>query len=389
MELNIPLMKNNISPSDIEGLVSFLRGNDVFTQSTQVAAFEKEWSDWLGMKYSIFVNSGSSANLVTMCALRQLFGEGEVIVPALSWVSDITSVLYAGFRPVFVDINPHNLAMNEQQVLEKINKDTRAVFLTHVLGFNGLTTTLLQRLKNQNIPLIEDACESHGAQSAEGKVGSLGYASNFSFYYAHHMTTVEGGMICTNDDQFYDVARMMRSHGLVRESAFEKTKKDYQERWKELNPEFIFAYPGFNVRSTEINAVLGRGQLQRLDQFNQRRKENCQLFYENLDSSRYWTDFDLQGAVNYAFVVVLKEKNEQRCQRLMEALKKAKVEFRRGTSGGGNQLRQPYLKDYASKTLLSDFPVVEHVHFYGFYIGNYPSLEKEKILGLCRLLNSI
>src|SRR5580692_7844253 len=213
--LDWPLMSNNISRADLDGLIDFLRQEDpILTQSKNVRAFEEEWSRWLGVKYSVFLNSGASANLVTMAALKETAGLGEVIVPTLTWVSDIASVLQAGFKPVFVDINPRTLGMDNEQVLAKISPRTKAVFLTHVLGYNGLTQRLLDELKTRGIPLIEDVCESHGATFKGRKLGTFGYISNFSYYYAHHMSTIEGGMICTNDANIYETARMMRSHGM-------------------------------------------------------------------------------------------------------------------------------------------------------------------------------
>lgn len=389
MILDMPLMKNNILKEDLDRVIDFLKEDPILTQSKNVKMFEEEWSRWLGVKHSVFVNSGSSANMITISALKYLFGTGEIIVPTLTWVSDITSIILNGFKPVFVDINPVNLAMNEEEVISKLNENTRAVFITHVLGFNGLSDKLLTVLREKNILLIEDVCESHGATFKGKKLGSYGKVSNFSFYYAHHMSTIEGGMICTDDDDFYEVARMLRSHGMVREASSEAVKLKYKEENPELNPEFIFAYPGFNMRGTEINAVIGRNQLKRLDENNKKRYENFKLFLDNLDTEKYRTDFDLEGSVNYAFVLILKNKDMDFCNKVMEALKEAKVEFRRGTSGGGNQLRQPYLKDFVEEREYEKYKEVEHVHFYGFYIGNYPDIEKEKVLELCKLLNNV
>ena len=145
------LMDNNITKEDIANVINFIKTNKkrIFTQSIKVAEFEKKWSKWLGVKYSIFVNSGSSANLLSMLALKILKGEGEVIVPTLTWVSDIASVIQNGFKPVFVDINPKNLCMDEEQIYQKINKKTKAVFLTHIQGFNGLSNKLLKTLKEK------------------------------------------------------------------------------------------------------------------------------------------------------------------------------------------------------------------------------------------------
>ncbi|MDP6477848.1 MAG: DegT/DnrJ/EryC1/StrS aminotransferase family protein [Nitrospinaceae bacterium] len=390
MKLNWPLMKNNITRSDLDALIKFLMGNPVLTQSENVREFESEWSEWLGVKYSVFVNSGSSANLISIAALKQIVGSGgEIIVPALTWVSDISSVLFCGFTPKFVDVNPKTLGMDDEQVIDKLTPNTRAVFLTHAQGFNGLTDRLLDTLKARNIPLIEDVCESHGAEFRKNKLGSFGWVSNFSFYYAHHMSTIEGGMVCTDSEEVYQICRMLRSHGMVREMTNEKLNESYVNENPELNPDFIFAFPAYNMRNTELGAVLGRSQLARLDANNGKRRRNFKLFLELLDPTKYQTEFDLNGSCNYAFNLILKRPDHEFCNRVMAALDEHGVEFRRGSAGGGNQLRQPYLRGVVGENEFKNFPVVEHIHFFGLYLGNYPDLTGEKIKALCGILNKI
>jgi CDP-6-deoxy-D-xylo-4-hexulose-3-dehydrase len=389
MNLNWPLMENNITPEDVNTLIKFLKKMPRLTQSDNVRKFEKEWSEWLGVRYSVFVNSGASANLISIAALKHLYGEGEIIVPPLTWVSDIASVLQNGFAPVFVDINPRNLCMDEAQVIDRLNSKTRAVFITYVQGFNGLSNRLLRVLNEKNIPLIEDVCESHGATFQGKKLGSFGLISNFSFYFAHHMSTIEGGMVCTNNDTVYETIRMLRSHGMVREASSDRVKQQYIKKNPDLSPDFIFAYPAYNVRNTEIGAVLGRSQLNRLDENNARRKKNFKLFLENLDPEKYRTDFDLEGSCNYAFNLVLRKPDPALRDKVETALRNAGIEFRRGSSGGGNQMRQPYLKGIVTPGEWEKYPQVEHIHFFGYYIGNYPVLEKQMILDLCRILNTV
>jgi CDP-6-deoxy-D-xylo-4-hexulose-3-dehydrase len=389
--LDWPLMKNNLTRQDLDAVIALLQQDDpVLTQSRNVRALEEEWSAWLGVKHSVFVNSGSSANLLTLAALRERHGSGgEVIVPTITWVSDIAAVLHCGFTPIFVDVNPRTLGMDEEEVLAELTPRTRAVFLTHVLGYNGLTQRLLDELNWLSIPLLEDVCESHGATFAGRKLGTYGLISNFSFYYAHHLSTIEGGMVCTNDADLYDTVRMLRSHGLVRELDSDSRKKEFADEYPDLNPEFIFAHAGYNVRSTEINAVIGRSQLGRLDEGIRRRTENLLLFLENLDPRGYQTDFATEGSSNYALTLILREPDDALCKRVMACLKTNGVEYRRGMSGGGNQVRQPYLRRWLGPEECRKYPRAEHVHFYGFYIGNYPTLERDKILRLCELLNSI
>jgi CDP-6-deoxy-D-xylo-4-hexulose-3-dehydrase len=341
------------------------------------------------VKHSVFLSSGSSANLLTLAALKHLSGGGEIIVPPLTWVSDIAAVLHCGFEPVFVDIDPHTLGMDPAQVIAKLTPRTRAVFLTHVLGYNALTQGLLDELARRRVPLIEDVCESHGATFQGRRLGSLGLASNFSFYYAHHLSTIEGGMVCTNDEDFYETVRMLRSHGMVRELDSPERKEEYWEAHPDLNPDFIFAYPAWNVRSTEINAIIGRSQLPRLEDNVQQRTENLLLFLNNLDPDVYQTDFAVEGSSNYAFTLVLKKPDTELWQRVEACLRANRVEIRRGLSGGGSQLRQPYLRRLLAPDEYKKYPRVEHVHFYGCYIGNYPTLSQDKILRLCELLNGL
>lgn len=383
-------MRNNIPREDLDAVIEYLRQDDpVLTNGANVRAFEAEWSKWLGVKFSVFVNSGASANLLSMAILGVRHPEGgEVIVPPLTWVSDVASVLQNGFKPVFADIDPRTLAMHPAQILAKINDRTRAVFLTHVQGFDGLTDDLLDQLKRRNIPLIEDVSESHGATHNGRKLGSFGWISNFSFYYAHHMSTIEGGMVCTDDPQVYQQVRMLRSHGMVREANDPAVHEAYRSANPELNPDFIFAFAAYNTRNTEIGGIMGRSQLKRLDRNVMRRTENLLRFLRQIDPGKYRTDFRLEGSSNYAFNLILKRPDDDLVQRLMQKMRDSGVEFRRGSAGGGNQIRQPYLKGIVPQGHHREFPQTEHIHFYGFYIGNFPDLRDEEVDELCAILNS-
>lgn len=384
-------MRNNILREDLDAVIAYLRKDDpVLTHGANVRAFEAAWSQWLGVDYSVFVSSGSSANLLTMAVLKMRSPQGgEVIVPPLTWVSDIASVLQNGFKPVFADIDPHTLGMNPSRILAKITEKTRAVFFTHVQGFDGLTDELISELKRRRILLIEDVCESHGATHNGKKLGSLGWIANFSFYYAHHMTTIEGGMVSTNDSEVYQQVRMLRSHGMVREADDPDLRSACERANPELNPEFIFAFPAYNARNTEIGGVLGQSQLKRLDDNVRRRTGNLKHFLRQIDPDKYRTDFKLEGSSSYAFNLVLKQPDDHLAKKLMQKMRISGVEFRRGSAGGGNQLRQPYLKGVVPEGHYREFPETEHIHFYGFYLGNFPDLREEEVEELCAILNEV
>lgn len=385
-----PLMKNNLTRSDLDALINHLQQDDPkLTHGPIVSEFETAWSNWLGVSHSVMLNSGASANDLTMLALREIRGVGEVIVPGLTWVSDVASVMHAGHTPVFVDIDRNSLGMRTSAVLKAITSKTKAVFLTHILGLDGIDDSLVQELKARDIVLVEDVCESHGATHNGQKLGTFGWASNFSFYYAHHMTTIEGGMVSTNDSDLYETVRMMRSHGMVRESSQEKIRKEFTDKHPDLNPAFIFAYPAHNMRPTEIGGILGLSQLKRLDSNIEKRKKNFEKFLSLLNPEIFQTDFRTEGNSNYAFMLILRDANFELRNRVEISLKKHGVEFRRGLSGGGNQLRQPFLRRLQELPSPESLQSVDHVHHFGWYLGNYPDLDDDFYSTLSTALKGI
>ncbi len=389
-------MRNNITREDLDEVIKLLQTEDPkLTSGPKVLEFEKKWSEWLGVKYSIFVNSGSSSNLLAIAWLKNKFPNGgKIIVPPFTWSSDISSVLWMGFDPEFVDINMKTLAIDEDKFEEKIsrNNDIRAIFLTHAQGINGLTEKIYSLCKKHNIFLIEDVCESHGVNSIfNKKAGSIGDISCFSYYYAHHMSTIEGGMVCTNDKNIYEFLIMSRAHGMLRESKDREIQAEYKKNYQDLNPLFIFPMKGFNFRNNEIGATIGLNQLKRLDEMIEIRKKNFSYFLNGLPNWAF-KDFDLKGQSNYAFNLILKDKDNKLMSNLQETLNNNGIEFRKGSAGGGNQIRQPYVRSlgkYLDEEIPIIFPISDHIHFYSMYIGNYPSLTFKEIDLLLEKINGI
>jgi len=334
----LPLMEDNIDREDVNSLVNFLNQTPIpkLTNGPKVVEFENAWGQWLGTKYNLMVNSGASANELTILALNELYEDGEVILPPLTWISDVSSVIFSKFTPVFCDINLKNLSFDLEKLKKLITPKTRAILLTHVLGINGLTDELLNICKEKNIYLIEDVCESHGTTFKGKKVGTYGFVSNFSFYFAHHMSTIEGGMICTDDERFYQICRALRSHGMIREMTNDSMRNEIINKNPDLNKDFIFLRPSHNFRSTELNAVLGLSQLKKLDNNNKKRIDNYNYFMNKLDSSKYVTDLELEGQCNYAFTVILKEPSVVTSLNVELRLKENAIEFRRGMSENGS-----------------------------------------------------
>lgn len=383
-----PLMSNNILLKDKKALVDFINRSNKFTNGPKVKEFEKKWSKWLGVKYSTFVNSGSSANLISTHILKELNNvKKEIILPAFTWSSDVVSVINAGFKPVFVDINFENLSLNENIIKKKINKNTLAIFLTHAMGYMGLSKKLLNIIKNKKIYLIEDVCESHGAKLGTKKAGTFGLISNFSFYYGHHMTTIEGGMISTNSKEIDRLAKMKRGHGLLRDSQDKNFIKKNIKKSKDLNNDFIFSTEGFNLRNTELAAVLGIEQIKRLNNSIKQRNKNHMLYLKLLRGDIFFKNFNLKGSSNYGLHLILKKPNSNLFRKVLNILNKNSIEYRLGSLG--NQLRQPYLKKFKNIKNINSLKNTEHMHFFSVYIGNNQFLEKNKIIKLCEDLNTI
>ena len=387
------LINDNITENDKKILSNFILNSNRFTNGPKVKEFEEVWSKWLGVKYSVMVGSGAAANYITTAIVREKKSSGgEIIVPTIGWVSDISAVVNTGFTPVFVDVDMSTLAISYENIKNAINENTKAIVLVHALGFNGITDKLIKLAEENDLLLIEDCCESHGATYKGQKIGSLGDMSCFSFYFGHHMTTIEGGMVCTNDEEIYQLARMFRSHGMTREASLETQKKYHQE---DLNPLFTFAVPGYNMRSTEINAVLGLEQIKRLDYNCQCRVDNLETWLENLNDKLYFKNYFVEGNSSFALPLILNPESDlddverkQQMKKICAVLESNKVEYRIGTAGGGNQMRQPYLKKFNFKTV-GDFSNSDFVHDYGLYIGNHPELTEKQIRNLCLELNNV
>jgi CDP-6-deoxy-D-xylo-4-hexulose-3-dehydrase len=304
----------------------------------------------------------------------------------LGWVSDVSPLVNLGFTPVFVDVSMETMSITLDNIKNAVTDKTVGVCLVHVLGFNAINGELVKFCKDNDLFLIEDCCESHGATYNDGKIGTLGDVSNFSFYFGHHITTIEGGMVCTNDDDIHQLARAFRSHGLTRELS-QEVQEEYQTKYPDINPLFTFAVPGYNVRSTELNAVLGLEQLKRLDYNIWNRQDNFRVWVSCLDPVKYQTYFQEEGSSNFSMPLIVLDDNKELFDRVCNLLDKEDVEYRVGTAGGGNQARQPYLEKYEFR--MHDLTNVNYIQEYGLYVGNHPELDKDGIILLCEQLNSL
>lgn len=387
MSFNWPLINDNITKTDKQILSDFVLNSNRFTNGPKVKEFEKIWSEWLGVKHSSMVNSGASANFISIAIVKELLGEGEVIVPPLGWVSDISSVAQLGMTPVFVDVNPDNLNITAENIKKAITPKTKAIVLVHTLGFNGMTDEIIKIAKENNILLIEDCCEAHGAKFQDKRVGSIGDISLFSFYFGHHITTIEGGMVCVNDSKLLDLVKLFRSHGMTREASIE-LQDSYKNNYPNLNPLFTFAVAGFNMRSSELNAVLGIEQMKRLDSNIEARRVNLSIWLQNLDSTKFKINYNTKGNSSFALPLIMVESFKDKLCDVCSILENEKVEYRLGTAGGGNQALQPYLEKFSHRKV-GELSNVNYIHSNSLYIGNHTDLTENQIINLCKKLNNV
>jgi CDP-6-deoxy-D-xylo-4-hexulose-3-dehydrase len=381
------LINDSITDSDKKALTDFINTpNQRFTQGEKVREFEEEWSKWEGVRYSTFVNSGASANYIMASIMKERKGLGEVIVSPLGWISDVAPLVNLGFKPVFVDVSMETMSITLDNIKRAVTDKTVGVCLVHVLGFNAINDELVEFCKDSDLFLIEDCCEAHGTTYQNRKSGSLSDVSNFSFYFGHHITTVEGGMVCTNDNDIHQLARAFRSHGMTRELS-DEVQNEYKKEYPDLNPLFTFAVPGYNMRNQEFNAVLGLEQLKRLNFNIEKRQENFKTWIDCLDPIKYQVSFQEEGNSNFSLPLIILDSNKLLFEGVCRILDEEEVEYRIGTAGGGNQARQPYLEKYEFRA--HDLTNVDYIHDFGLYVGNHPELDKEEIIKLCDRLNLV
>lgn len=368
-----PLMGETITFQDRLKMAYFTLTTKKFTNGARVKQFESEWNSWLGSQHSLYVSSGSTANLLLVDSVKELYGlkDGDkVLVPACTWVTNIAPIIQCGLQPIFCDINLQNFSfdLNRARDIAK-EHDIKLIFVTHLLGFSGQDELLSNIFPGALI--IDDVCESHGCTDMLGaKRGAHSLGATFSFYFGHHMSTIEGGMVSTYSKDLYDLMRMKRSHGFAREST---NFQEYAAAYPDIDKQFLFMTNGYNLRNHEICAVLGSSQLKRLDKMIDIRKRNYEKFtflIDKYDSIFYNIKYDSSNS-SFCFPFICR--NPKIMSYLKESFAKNGIEYRPVVSG--NLLRQPFLKEYSIE---GQGPhTVDIVHNQGVYIGNNHFVTKD------------
>lgn len=381
-----PLMEDTITFSDRLKMAKFLLTSSRLTNGPKVRKFETEWSKWLGVKHSLYVSSGSTANSLLISAVKEYYGlrDGDkVLVPATTWMTNVAPVIQAGLQPIFCDINLGNFSfdVNDLKYIASVHPDIKAVFITHLIGLSSDVEKIREIFPEALI--LEDVCESHGVEGPDGKKrGSNSVGSTFSFYFGHHITTIEGGMVCTNNSELYDLMRVKRSHGMARES--ELYFPQYTSQNPDIDPSFLFVTDGYNFRNHEVCAVLGLSQLKKLDRNIRIRRENYQKFHTDIvHVPGYKIPQYQKGNSSFSFPIISETGN---IDQVKKALKDNQIEYRPIISG--NLLRHPAFRKYKLCTE-KEIPNVETLHKNGVYVGNSQFVNSKKVNTLIKILEKV
>lgn len=392
--MTIKLAEATIDEQDMDALAEWLKTYPRLTKGPLTLEYEQEFSNWLGVSYTTFVNSGSSANLLMLATLIEdgLLEPGDaVIVPALSWATDLAPVIQLGLQPVLCDCNLDDLSLDldhleqlceEGYIVEKEGIKNRlfpkAVILVHVLGLIPDMDRIMEICDTYDLVLLEDCCEAMGSTFRGQKLGTFGLMSSFSSYFGHHISTIEGGMVCTNSLVYDRLLKSIRSHGWSRD--WDKVVQEkYGEIWdvSEFDSLYTFYYTGFNVRATDLQAFLGLRQLQKLDEICEARYLN---FYKYNDLLDIVSDTVDRGITSSFAIPIISENRDK----IVEVLQENNVEVRPLICGSMGT--QPfYVKKYGEQIL----PNAEYVKQFGLYLPNHHLLTNEDIDFICSLIGDL
>lgn len=379
----IPLVRDTISKQDIDKLIEWLKTYPHLTKGDLTIEYEKKWAEWLGAKHAVFVNSGSSANLLMLYSLvasgKIKLGD-KVVVPTVSWSTDLAPVVQLGLEPILCDCNMSDLSIDIDH-FERIIKEhkPKVLMLVSVLGLVPQMDEIVNICSSNDVILLEDACESLGSKYKDKKIGTFGLMSSFSTYFGHHISTIEGGMVCTDDTDIYNILKSIRSHGWDRDldQAYMDSLRS-QYKVSDFEALYKFYYFGFNVRATDLQAFLGLGQLEKLDRIVETRQQNYLRYTENIEGP-YWKapeNTSDQYISNFAYPIIHPNR-----EKIVERLREEKVAVRPLICGSLE--KQPFWNNDGQISLVNG----DIVDKYGLYLPNSHQLEDREIDKICSIIN--
>lgn len=375
-KINYPLLSDAFNSQDINVAVKVLKSKFI-TMSKVTKKFESLFAKKMGVKYALMTNSGSSANLLAMSCLtnplssNKLSSDDEVIIPAICWSTSLWPIIQNNLKPVFVDVELDTFNIDVKKIIKKINYRTKAIMLVHVLGTSTNMDKIIQIAKKYKLKIIEDTCESLGAEYNKKKLGTIGDFGCFSFYYSHQITSGEGGMIVCNNFKNYNILKTLRSHGWSRNTTFHN---HFKKNYKQLNDKFLFIGPGYNVRPTDIQASIALNQFKRLKSLMNIRNQNRLKIITNLKKHKNWNDqfkfVDVDNKIKpswFGLPIMINKTNINTKKKFLQFLTNKNIENRPIISG--NFLNQPASKLYKFRCNKNDFKNANEIEKRGFFIG--------------------
>lgn len=382
------LAETTIDKSDINDLVEWLQTNPWLTQGPLVKQYEQSWSNWIGLPHSVFVNSGSSANLLMYYSLLASgrLKNLKVVVPAVSWVTSVAPAIQLGFEPLMCEADPTTYGL-DPDALEKIciEHNPAVVLLVHVLGVPCQMDKIMKLKERFGFFLLEDSCAAMGSRYNNQLVGTFGEMASFSLYFGHHSSTMEGGMVVTSDPELNDMLLMLRSHGWTKDLSPEKQQAMAEEHnVQTFNRTFTFYHPGFNVRATDLQARIGLSQMKKIEHVFTRRIENHRVYQSRIEQCPQLTcQSNPQAAICSISFMAVAQSSEHRA-RIAEVLKANGIETR--PVGGGNMSRQPFWNSRYGSTVYAQ---ADLLHDCAFQLPNHPGLSPKDINDICDVVTAV
>lgn len=360
------------------GAIQRVIDSNHFSMANEVKQFEEEFAEKFGTKYAIMVSSGSAANLLGIAAMvysGRLQKGDEVLVPAVSWSTTYYPLYQMGLKLRFVDINKYTLNIDVEEVKKAITPATKMIFAVNLLGNPNEFDELLAICKEHNIILAEDNCESLGAKYQGRQLGTLGLFGTYSTFYSHHLCTMEGGVVATDDEELYHYMLVIRAHGWTRN--LPKDSKIYSKNENDFYESFNFIVPGFNLRPIEMEGALGREQLKKMDDIISMRRKNAKYFVEKMaDVKDVHVQQEVEESSWFGFSIVLEGQYTGKRDAIVKKLADAGVEVRPIVAGNFTKNKVIEYMDYTIYGTLDD---ADYIHENGFFVGNHSKQDYEGI----------
>lgn len=386
---NYQLASSTWDEKELQAIQDVIK-SDMFTMGKKVAEFEKDFAKFVGSKYAVMTSSGSTANLIAIAALfyaknPKLKRGDEVIVPAVSWSTTYYPLYQYGLKLKFVDIDLETLNYDLEALSNAISDKTKMIMVVNLLGNPNDFDAINELIKNRNIILLEDNCESMGAEYKGKQAGTFGVMGTFSTFFSHHMATMEGGFVVTDDEELYHILLCLRAHGWTRNLPKENKVVNKSDDW--FGESFRFVLPGYNVRPVEMSGAIGIEQLKKLPTFLKHRRENAKLFFQYFNNH---PDFIMQKEIGssswFGFSLIIRPESKLKRSDIIKVLEKNNIEYRPIVTG---DFTQNEVMKYFDYEIFRDLKNAKILHKNGFFVGNHQTDISEQINLLKKVLDNM